>query len=85
MTADHREMSNKEKGTARMDSSFFTQKRSIHMELEERPNGSMLSGSASFVKARRISSAAVGGFRPRPAGIAYETPMPRRPIDSLTL
>ena len=39
--------------------------RSDHKELEQRPNAGILSGSVSFVKARRIPSAAPGECRRR--------------------
>ena len=39
------------------------------MDMKNAPNAGMLSGLVSFVKARRIESAAPGAFRHKPGGI----------------
>ena len=63
-------VSDKEKGLP-IRSPFFP--RNVQMELEQCPNAGILSGSVSFVEARRIPSAAPDGILLSPAGIPYET------------
>ena len=70
---DHGRGERQREGTAHSDSPFFPRNVQVHMELEQCPNAGILSGSVSFVEARRIPSAAADGILLSPAGIPYET------------